>query len=197
MILLESDRFETFIDAILAIMMTVMVLKIPQPETMTFAGIWDLKVMYFAYAISFIVIFSIWDHHRKFFDVVKEIDNTVIWMYSLLIFFITLIPYFTAWVAHEPYSLLPELMFGLVFFLVNIIYVMCTHITIKNDVHNEEINGISFGKLLILNVVLFVLGAVIGIIGYPLAVMVMCLLTIITWNIIPYLQNTYDVGDNQ
>ncbi len=193
---MDSGRFETFIDAILAIMMTVMVLKIPLPETMTVSGIWNLRVVYFAYAVSFIVIFSIWDHHRKFFYVVEEIDNKVIWMYSLLIFIITLVPYFTAWVAHEPYALLPELMFGLMFFLVNIIYVLCTHVTIRNDVHNQEINGISFKRLLLLNVMLFVVGAVIGLMGYPIALLLMCLLTVLTWNTVPYLEKTYVLGED-
>lgn len=193
---MESGRFETFIDAIIAIMMTVMVLKIPQPETLTISGIWDLRIMYLSYIISFIVLFSIWDHHRKLFNMVEDINNRVIWIYSLLIFIITLVPYFTAWVAHEPFSLLPELMFGLIFFLVNIIYVLCTKVAINNDVHNEEVNGISFKELLLINIFLFIIGAVIGIAGYPIALLIMCLLTVITWNVIPYIQNTYVIGDN-
>jgi len=40
---MNSSRFETFIDAIIAIMLTVMILKIPQPETMDLAGIWNYK----------------------------------------------------------------------------------------------------------------------------------------------------------
>lgn len=193
---MESGRFETFIDAIIAIMMTVMVLKIPQPETLTIGGIWDLRIMYLSYIISFIVLFSIWDHHRKLFNIVEDINNRVIWIYSLLIFIITLVPYFTAWVAHEPFSLLPELMFGLIFFLVNIIYVLCTKVAINNDVHNEEVNGISFKELLLINISLFIIGAVIGIAGYPIALLIMCLLTVITWNVIPYIQNTYVIGDD-
>ena len=193
---MESGRFETCIDAIIAIMMTVMVLKIPQPETLTIGGIWDLRIMYLSYIISFIVLFSIWDHHRKLFNIVEDINNRVIWIYSLLIFIITLVPYFTAWVAHEPFSLLPELMFGLIFFLVNIIYVLCTKVAINNDVHNEEVNGISFKELLLINIFLFIIGAVIGIAGYPIALLIMCLLTVITWNVIPYIQNTYVIGDD-
>ncbi len=177
-------------------MMTVMVLKIPQPETLTIGGIWDLRIMYLSYIISFIVLFSIWDHHRKLFNIVEDINNRVIWIYSLLIFIITLVPYFTAWVAHEPFSLLPELMFGLIFFLVNIIYVLCTKVAINNDVHNEEVNGISFKELLLINIFLFIIGAVIGIAGYPIALLIMCLLTVITWNVIPYIQNTYVIGDD-
>lgn len=193
---MESGRFETFIDAILAIMMTVMVLKIPQPETLTISGIWDLRVMYFAYFLSFIVLFSVWDHHRKLFDIIETIDDKVIWIYSLLIFILTLIPYFTAWVAHEPNALVPELMFGLMFLLSNILFVLCTKIAIKRDVHNDLINELSYRELFVVNVSLFIIGAVISVMGYPISMMIICLITVITWNSIPYIQKTYVLGDD-
>ncbi|MBO7719733.1 MAG: DUF1211 domain-containing protein [Methanosphaera sp.] len=193
---MDSGRFETFIDAILAIMMTVMVLKIPQPDALTFTGIWDLRVMYLAYFLSFIVLFSIWDHHRKLFNYLENINNNVIWMYSLLIFVITFVPYFTAWVAHNPYDLLPELMYGFIFFVVNILFVLSTRIAIKHDVHNHEINGISYKELLLLNTALFIIGAVISVLGYPISMMIVSLLTVITWNTIPYILKTYMIGED-
>lgn len=193
---MESSRFETFIDAILAIMMTVMVLKIPQPETLTLAGIWNLRVMYFAYFVSFIMLFSVWDHHRKLFVIIEKINNRVMWMYSLLIFFLTLLPYFTAWVAHESYALVPELMFGLIVFSVNMLFVLSTKVAIKNDVHNDLIKELSYRELFILDVVLFSIGAVVSFMGYPISMMIICLVTVITWNIIPYIQKTYVLGDD-
>jgi hypothetical protein len=87
-------------------------------------------------------------------------------------------------------------MFGLLFFLINIIYVVCSNVAITNDIHNDDINGISFRKLLILNIALFALGTVLAVIGYPFAVLVMCLLTVVTWNTLPYIQNTYLIGEN-
>ena len=193
---MDSGRFETFIDAILAIMMTVMVLKLPQPETLTIAGIWDLRVMYFAYFLSFIVLFSVWDHHRKLFSIIEVIDNRVIWMYSILIFALTLIPYFTAWVAHNPYALVPELMFGLIFLICNILFVLSTKIAIKRDVHNDLINELSYKELFIVNIVLFIIGAVLAVMGFPVSMMIICLVTVITWNSIPYIQKTYVLGDD-
>jgi uncharacterized membrane protein len=193
---MDSGRFETFIDAILAIMMTVMVLKIPQPATMDFAGIWDLRVMYFAYVLSFIVLFSIWDHHRKLFNFLEDINNHVIWMYSILIFVITLVPYFTAWVAHRPYDILPELMYGLIFVLVNVLFVLATRVAIKHDVHNHEINGISYKEVLLMNIGLFIVGTILSFMCYPISMMILCLVTVITWNMIPYIQKTYVIGDD-
>ena len=193
---MDSSRFETFIDAILAIMLTVMVLKIPQPETLTFAGIWDLRVMHFAYFLSFIVIFSVWDHHRKLFVVLKEISNTVIAIYAVLIFIITLVPFFTAWVAHEPYAVLPELMYGLIFLLVNILFILATRVAVKHDTYNDLVDDISFNEVLFLNLGLFIAGAILTLIGFPLSMLIMCLLTVITWNVIPHIQKTYVIGDD-
>ena len=193
---MESGRFETFMDAILAIMMTVMVLKIQQPETMTLAGIWDLRVMYFAYVVSFVILFAIWDHHRQLFNVVSEINNSVLWMYAVLIFLVTLVPFFTAWVAHEPYELLPELMFGMIFILVNILFIVSTRVAIKNDDHNDEIQDLNFREVFILNIILFALGTVLTFTVNPICMMIVCFITVLTWNTIPYIKKTYVIGDD-
>lgn len=193
---MDSARFETFIDAILAIMMTVMVLKIPQPETLTITGIWELRIMYFTYFISFIVLFSVWDHHRKFFAIVEFIDDKVIWMYSILIFVLTFLPYFTAWVSHYPNDIVPEIMFGFIFFIVNILFVISSALTVKTDVHNDLLEEISYNKIFVMNTALFIIGAILSITGYPIAMMIICLLTLITWNLVTYIQETYQVGEN-
>lgn len=192
---MDSGRFETFIDAIIAIMLTVMVLKIPQPEPMTLSGIWNLRTMYFAYVISFLVIFNIWDHHRKFFDIVEDINDKVIWMYSTLIFMITLIPYFTAWVAHHPNDFVPELLYGLLFLVVNILYIMSTRIALKHDLHNSLIEEINFDKIIIINLTLFVIGVIISILGYPMDMLIMCLVSVVVWNVIPYIEKNQGIGD--
>lgn len=193
---MDSGRFETFIDAILAIMMTVMVLKIPQPEPLTLAGIWDLRIMYAAYVIIFIVLFGVWDHHRKLFTQIKVINTKVILIYSLLIYVLTLVPYFTAWVAHNPHELLPELLFGLIILTVNILFVTATQIAIKNDIYNELIEQISFKELLVTNITLFTIGTILSLAGYPISMMITCLLTVITWNIIPYIRKTGETNGN-
>ena len=53
--LMDTNRLETFYDAIIAIIVTVLVLELPQPETATIAGILALKISYFNYLISFLV----------------------------------------------------------------------------------------------------------------------------------------------
>lgn len=191
---MNSSRFETFIDAIIAIMLTVMILKIPQPETIDLAGIWNLRVMYLSYIISFIIIYNIWDHHRQLFDVIQNINNRVLVMYSILIFIITLIPYFTAWVAHEPYEPIPELIYGILFMLTNIIYILSTIVAVKHDTYSDIIKDVSFNRIFIVNISLFILGIILIFAGYPLSMMIICLITVINWNLINYFDAIHE-GD--
>ena len=54
---METGRLEAFYDAIIAIIVTVLVLELPQPASPSLAAIWALKTNYFAYFISFLVCF--------------------------------------------------------------------------------------------------------------------------------------------
>ena len=51
--MMEKDRLGAFIDAVLAIIMTILVLELPRPETYDIAGLWALRTNFFAYALSF------------------------------------------------------------------------------------------------------------------------------------------------
>lgn len=190
---MDSGRFETFIDAILAIMMTVMILKIPQPDTLTINGLWDLKILYFTYFISFIVIASIWNNHRKLFNKIKTIDNVVIFVYLTLTFIITLIPFFTSWVSQHPYDIAPEVCYGLIFIITNMLYLFTTHVAVRRDRCNKDLDNLKFTKINILNIIVFVLGFGFGLTIYPISILISCCISVIIWNL-PY-SLIYKKGD--
>ena len=96
---MNTNRFETFFDAILAIIITVLVLKLTQPVAPTFSAVLALNARFITYAICFLVIFIIWYDNHNLFQVVKEIDNKVVMIYALQIFAISLLPYFASWMA--------------------------------------------------------------------------------------------------
>ena len=50
---MKTTRFETFFDAVLAIIITVLVLKIAQPANPTFAAVCDLSNSYLTYLTCF------------------------------------------------------------------------------------------------------------------------------------------------
>lgn len=88
---MNTNRFETFFDAILAIIITVLVLKLTQPVSPTFGAVLALNARFITYAICFLVIFIIWYDNHNLFQVVEEIDNKVVIIYALQIFAISLL----------------------------------------------------------------------------------------------------------
>lgn len=140
--LMDTNRLEAFYDAIIAIIVTVLVLELPQPETATIAGILALKVSYFTYLVSFLVCVNLWQYHHWIYAHVKKIDSKIIWLNILLMFVISLIPYLTIFVANNPNSLLSESLYGLDFILIDIILFIMSRYLIKINKDSEYLSKV-------------------------------------------------------
>ena len=92
---METTRFETFFDAIIAIVITVLVLKIPQPASPTLDAVLSLSTMYVAYFISFMILYNLWYANHNLFNVVESIANTTLWIYGIMKIERSLILFFT------------------------------------------------------------------------------------------------------
>lgn len=139
---MKTTRFETFMDAVLAIIITVLVLKLVQPEAATWRAILNLNMEYITYLTCFLIIFTTWYNDHILFQIVEEIDNKVVMVYGVVIFIISLIPYFASWVAINPTSVPAQTMFGLLFVLINIFYTLSTYLIIRANPYNEKLKRI-------------------------------------------------------
>ena len=178
---METGRIEAFYDAIIAIIVTVLVLELPQPATASFASIWALKTSYFAYLISFLVCANLWQYHHLIYNHVDKINNRIIWQNILLMFVFSLIPYITIFVANNPNSFIPQALYGLDFIIVDIILFYMARSLINLNSENEEYlkEAINFKTALLIPFVIFIIGFVIALMGYPIAISICCLITIV------------------
>lgn len=76
-LIMKTNRFETFMDAILAIIITVLVLKLSQPAAPTMSAVMNMNISYLTYFICFVVIFNTWHNDHNLFQMVDEIDNRI------------------------------------------------------------------------------------------------------------------------
>ena len=177
---MSTNRLEAFYDAIIAIIVTVLVLELPQPETATIAGILALKVSYFTYLVSFLVCANLWQYHHLIYAHVKKIDSKIIWLNILLMFVISLIPYLTIFVANNPNSLLSESLYGLDFILVDIILFIMSRYLIKINEDSEYLSEVlDLKNAIIIPFIFLIIGFIIGFLGYPIAISIVCLITIV------------------
>ncbi|MBR0371358.1 MAG: DUF1211 domain-containing protein [Methanobrevibacter sp.] len=179
---METNRFETFIDAIIAIIITVLILKINQPAEPTLSAIWDLRVSYLAYLISFLTLFNIWYSNHNLFQKIDNIDNSVVWIYGIMTFIISLVPYFTMWVARNVESIPAETMFGLLFVSTHIIYIISIKAIYRSNPYNkflQEIDKKSFyhsGPL-----IMIFIGFILTYTFYRPGIYISCLIAILIW----------------
>ena len=140
---MDTNRFETFMDAVLAIIITVLVLKLTQPSEATWGAILNLNMRYITYFMCFLIIFTTWYNDHLLFMMVDKINNAVVMVYGILIFLISVLPYFASWVSLHPTSVPAETMFGLLFLAVNVCYALSSYLIIRANPYNEKLKGIN------------------------------------------------------
>ena len=182
---METTRFETFFDAIIAIIITVLVLKIPQPQTPTLNGILELQTIYIAYFISFLILYNIWYSNHNLFHTVDEINNTELWIFGVMTFIISLLPYFTIWLAYNIYSIPAETMFGLIFISTHVLHTLSVRSIYKSNPYSEELKELrSDSKWNNFPMIILIIGFILTYTVYRPGIYICCLVSIVLWILI-------------
>ena len=179
----STDRFEAFIDAIIAIIITVIVLEIPMVANGSWEAFFEIKLEFIVYAVSFIVCFNFWNYNNNLFNIVNRVDHKVIWSIGIELFFLSLIPYLTIFVAENSNSFLPSFLYGLDFIVVAALSIVTANALKNSDKANIALQlALSDNKPYMVTIILAIIGMVIGYFVHPLLIVVACLVSLIfTW----------------
>ncbi|WP_130811131.1 TMEM175 family protein [Olsenella sp. Marseille-P4559] len=115
---MKKERLVAFTDAILAIIMTILVLALERPDEPTLSAFWALRNSYLSYALSFFWLGSLWMSLNEVWDNVKRIDNATVMWTLILLFLASLIPYTTDLVSYYFESRIVQCGYGLVVLLM-------------------------------------------------------------------------------
>ena len=175
---MKKQRLETFADAIFAIVMTILVLKLPQPQVFTPLGFWALKVNYFSYFISFLIVFNVWYNNHNFFHNIEEVNDLVVWLNGFTLLMLSILPFATQMVSSNIFSLPAEVFYGIDLLLIHLFYVLMIKAELK---FNESICKDFLNKHVNTPVLIIVIGFVLGFVIYPPAILISCLVTVLVW----------------
>lgn len=177
---METDRFEALIDAILAIIITIIVLEIPLASTGTWDALFELKYEFIIYAISFLVCFNFWNINNNIFGLVNKIDGKIIWTMGFTLLIFSLLPYLTTFVAENFHEFFPQFLYGLSFIVTGILSQLMFKFLKESDPANIALQmALENDRVTINNIILVAIGMVIGYFIYPPAVLICCLISII------------------
>lgn len=177
---METERFEAFIDAILAIIITIIVLEIPLASLGSWEALYEIRYEFIIYAVSFIVCFNFWNYNNNIFSLVNKIDHKVIWSMGVTLFVFSLLPYFTTFVGENFYEFIPQFMYGLCFIITAILSLVIGEFLKEADSANIALQLAlsnhypSYGTIILVSI-----GIIIGYFFYPPAIIASCLISII------------------
>lgn len=115
---MSKDRLAAFMDAVLAIIMTILVLEIPKPAPMTTEGVLALRDTYVCYILSFFWLGTLWVNLHNEWHQIQIITKKVVWLGIVLLFVTSWIPYSMSVVAIYPSSKLALVLYGMSVLLV-------------------------------------------------------------------------------
>jgi uncharacterized membrane protein len=114
---MQKDRLLAMTDGVIAIIITIMVLELKPPHGTSFAALAELWPVFLAYALSFIYVAIYWNNHHHYFHLVQRVSGGLMWANFHLLFWISLIPFATAWMGEHEFSPLPTAIYGLSLFM--------------------------------------------------------------------------------
>ncbi len=128
---MKTARLEAFSDGVLAIVITIMVLELRAPHEPTLAALIPLWPIFLSYLLSFIYIAIYWNNHHHMFQAADHITGSVLWANMHLLFWLSLIPFTTAWMGENHFAAVPLAIYGLDLLLAAIAYSILQRSLIK------------------------------------------------------------------
>jgi uncharacterized membrane protein len=119
---MPKTRLEAFSDAVIAILMTIMVLELTIPHGADWAALRPLAPVFVAYVLSFVNLGIYWNNHHHMLFVAHRINGKILWANLFLLFSLSLFPFTTGWMGENEFAAVPTASYGLVSLMAAISY---------------------------------------------------------------------------
>ncbi len=121
-----KGRLEAFSDGVIAILITIMVLELKVPHGTSPADLLPLVPVLLSYALSFVYLGIYWNNHHHLLQAARHVDGRVLWANLHLLFWLSLVPFTTAWMGENGFAAWPVALYGVVLLLAAVSYFVLT-----------------------------------------------------------------------
>lgn len=133
---METNRLEAFSDGVLAIIITIMVLELKAPHEEGWRVLAALAPEFLSYVLSFAYVGIYWNNHHHLFKAARRVNGAILWANLLLLFWLSLIPFATAWMARTHYGKTAVTLYGVILLLGAIAYFLLQCAIVRE--HGDE-----------------------------------------------------------
>jgi uncharacterized membrane protein len=130
---MDRDRLTAFTDGVFAIIVTIMVLEMRPPHGVAPADLLALWPAFLSYVLSFVYIGIYWNNHHHFFQLVKTVDGAVLWANIHLLFWLSLVPFATAWMGENAFAPFPTAVYGGALFMPGVAWLILQQVLLGRE----------------------------------------------------------------
>ena len=119
---MTKSRLEAFSDGVIAILITIMVLELKVPHGDEIADLLPLVPVFWSYVLSYAYLGIYWNNHHHMLHAAERVNGKILWANLHLLFWLSLIPFTTAWVGENHVSAWPAAVYGVVLVMAAVAY---------------------------------------------------------------------------
>jgi uncharacterized membrane protein len=119
---METNRLEAFSDGVLAIIITIMVLELTVPHGAEMSALRPVVPLFLSYVMSFVYLGIYWNNHHHMLAVTRRVSGSVLWANLHLLFWLSLVPFVTAWMGENHFAPAPMAVYGCVLLAAALAY---------------------------------------------------------------------------
>jgi uncharacterized membrane protein len=119
-----KGRLEAFSDGVIAILITIMVLELKIPHGTDLTALRPLLGIFLSYVLSFVFLAIYWNNHHHMLQTVERINGRILWANTHLLFWLSLVPFTTAWIGENGIASLPTALYGAVLLMAGVAYLI-------------------------------------------------------------------------
>jgi len=158
-----KGRLEAFSDGVIAIIITIMVLELKIPHETTLAALGELLPVFLSYVLSFVYIGIYWNNHHHLFHATRSINGRVLWANLHLLFWLSLVPFVTAWMGENHLATIPVALYGVVMDVSGLSYYILSRVLIAHLGEDSELaQAVGRDSKGILSLVIYTTGIVLA-----------------------------------
>jgi uncharacterized membrane protein len=136
---MSKSRMELFSDAVLAIIITIMVLEIEVPHGAELTALRPLIPVFLSYALSFLYLGIYWTNHHHMLYVTHGVNGAILWANLHLLFWLSLVPFVTGWMGESHVAPGPTAVYGVILLLAGIAYLLLQHAILRQEGPNSTL----------------------------------------------------------
>ena len=126
-----TGRLEAFSDAVIAIIITIMVLEFKVPHGDSTAELLPLLPVFLSYVLSFVYVGIYWNNHHHLLHASRTVTGAMLWANLHLLFWLSLLPFATGWMGENYFTALPTALYGVVLLMAAVAYYLLQQAIIR------------------------------------------------------------------